>query len=78
MITQDQLDALPEQSSGFGQIVRTEPDGRKVCIPVWEGPVGCMFQGPDDALLIEDRQGRVWTTGWISGVLYKRRMTGYE
>jgi hypothetical protein len=70
-MTQDELDALPEDGL-FGEREEIR-DGKIVRIPVLE-TVGALYQGENDIMLIEDRHGRFWTTGWAGGVLYKRRM----
>jgi len=40
-------------------------------LPIYNGP---LYQGPDDLLMVQDRRGQMWMTGWANGVLCKRRM----
>jgi hypothetical protein len=44
-------------------------------LPEDDGP---LYQGDDDYFLISDRQGRLWMTGWVGYVQYKRRLLGLE
>jgi hypothetical protein len=76
-MTQDELDQLPEcGGDGFGMedimvdgVLRQRP----VVMPMF-----VLYQDEHDVMLMEDRQGRVWTTGWHGGVHYKRRRLQYE
>lgn len=69
-MTQDELDALPDVTPGFGHHERWI-DGRRVVVPV-QGKAVAMFTGPDDGTVM-DIEGTVWMTGVIDGVRCKRR-----
>ena len=69
-MTQDELDALPDVTPGFGQVER-EIDGRRVTVPAQRDAVA-MFTGPDDGIVM-DVEGTVWMTGIVDGVRCKRR-----
>lgn len=76
-MTLTELAALPDATVGFGHRIE-ERDGQQVRFVVMEGVVGAMWQDEHDVMAIEDEEGRVWRTGWINGVHYKRRMHEYE
>ena len=77
-MTQDELDALPEYTRIDYEVINL-PDkrypGRKgdtLRIPILKkGYV--MSYSEDDYAMIEDREGRIWTTGDINGVKHKQR-----
>jgi hypothetical protein len=73
-MTQQELDAIPEQSIDFGMREETI-DGRTVRIPV-APRLGPLYQGENDVMFVRDVNGVAWTTGWDSGVLVKRRIRG--
>jgi hypothetical protein len=71
-VTQQELDALPT-CGGFGQRQEIR-DGKTVNVPVMDGYMGPLYQGPDDVMYVRDQHGDLWTTGWAGDVLYKRRI----
>jgi hypothetical protein len=40
-------------------------------LPEHPGPI---YQGEDDIMIIWDRQGRAWMTGWVNGKHVKKRL----
>ena len=72
LITHEELDALPEWPTGFGQIEEVI-DGRRVVRPVMY-PQVAFFMGPDDGSVIDNRDGTRWMIGRHEGVRYKRKM----
>lgn len=73
-MTADELDALPI-AGDISYVDEEQPDGTRLRRPVLND-MKAMFHGEDDVMLVRDRCGEYWTTGWIDGVLYKRRTVG--
>ncbi len=79
-MTQDELDALAINPSGFDYEEIPLPDAR---YPNAQGSIinvpksakqTLMHIGEDDYAYITDRGGNIWTTGSINGVKHKQRV----
>lgn len=66
-MTQEELDALPEQETGFGMTTEN-----RVCRPTLPDNVGALYQGDADGMF-RDENGVWWMTGWRDGVRMKVR-----
>jgi hypothetical protein len=75
-MTQDELDALPEWPTGFSLEERMI-DGVLKRVPV-APPMAVLATGDDEPMMILDRKGRTWSTGWHDGKQWKRRRSEYD
>lgn len=73
-MTQDELDALPDDSLQFTVETVTLPDGRKERRAVLLSTGGgALWNSDSEPTSVVDSSGQRWMVGWIDGRRVKRR-----
>ena len=73
-MTQDELDALPDDSPRFGTVERVI-NGETYRVPYLEPDAGILWTEHDEPNMVRDVHGDYWRVGkGRDGRMYKRRM----